>query len=91
MSVYKSKKWSKLTKLLFRSFENKCMCCGISQSLVVCPVKNTEVYKKSTYDIRNLQILCDRCKQKNRYKSIDFRTKKQLSFLQLRYTNEFSK
>lgn len=66
--------WRELKKLVYQTYENKCMKCGCLEKLHVDHIKPSSKYPELINKFTNLQILCSTCNiSKGNRNEIDYR------------------
>lgn len=64
-------RWLKLRYAAIRKYGNKCLCCGSREKIHVDHIKPRSKFPELTWEISNLQILCEKCNQGKGAKYID--------------------
>lgn len=79
---FKGEKWLELRKGVLLLYGKICMCCGHTGNHVD-HIKPRSIFYKLSYDIRNLQVLCESCNRKKSYTNqTDYRTDAHLVILE---------
>ena len=89
-NLYKTPEWKAVKELSLRLLGEECSCCGSRKTptnlLYVCHIKNRVLYPYLALDLRNLQLLCNKCMTS--HSSVDCRNAKQISVIQNYLSNK---